>query len=91
MKGNKNSLGYKHTEEAKQKISENNGRGMLGKTHSEESRQKQSNAKKGEKNYNYGKSVPEEVKQKMRGPRKNKGKSWTACQRAAYEKRINNS
>lgn len=56
--GYNNSLGGehgKHSEESKQKISENNARYWQGKTFSEETKQKISENNKGEKNYFYGK------------------------------------
>ena len=39
---------------------------MFGKHHSEESRQKIGKGNKGEKNHNFGKPLPEEVKQNLR-------------------------
>ena len=63
-----NTLGFKHSEEAKQKISaslKGEKNHNFGKHRSEEARQKLSEAQKGEKNHNFGKHRSEETKQKM--------------------------
>ena len=53
--------GRKHSEEAKQKISE----AIKGRKHSEEAKQKISEATKGSNNPMYGKTYSEETLQKM--------------------------
>ena len=53
-----NQLGFKHSEEAKQKISKNNSRFWKDKHHSEKSKRKMSNTK-------IGKKHSEETKQKL--------------------------
>jgi len=63
-----NTLGFKHSEEAKQKISaslKGEKNHNFGKHRSEEARQKLSEAQKGEKNHNFGKHRSEETKQKI--------------------------
>ena len=67
MKGNQNTLARHHSEETKQKISENNSRYWKGKRLSVESRQRMSEAHKGE-------HFSEEHKQKLSIARK--GRHW---------------
>jgi len=69
MRGKKNALGYRHTEEAKRKISENHI-GMLGKHHTKETKDKIGNG-------NRGKIVSEETKLKMRGNKNGLGYKHT--------------
>ena len=61
LKGNKNNEGHKCTEETKRKISIANS----GKKFTEEHKKKLSEAKKGEKHFNYGKHLPLETRQKI--------------------------
>ena len=56
--GGEGTSGYKHTEEARKKLSENSARYWKGKTFSEETRRKMSEAKK-------GKTVSEETRRKL--------------------------
>jgi group I intron endonuclease len=65
--------GFKHTEEAKRKISEakkGENHPFYGKNHSEESKKKMSEAKKGENHPFYGKNHSEESKKKISEGRK---------------------
>lgn len=57
--------GFKHSEETRKKISENNARYWQGKTLSEEIRKKISEANKGENNSMYGKTHSEETRKKI--------------------------
>ena len=66
LKGNKNSLGYKHTTETKQKMS----KAQTGRKHTEESKKKIAEAHKGNK-YNLGHKHTEESKKKMSEALKN--------------------
>jgi hypothetical protein len=76
--GGGSNIGFKHTEEAKKRISEsrmgeknpNYGKygeknHNFGKTRSKESKKKMSEAHMGEKNHNYGKHPTEETKRKI--------------------------
>jgi group I intron endonuclease len=88
MSGNNNPFyGKKHTEEAKQKnreahTGENNScygrRGELspqfGKKHTEETKRKMSESQLGEKHWNYGGTIPPEIKQKFREAKL--GRKW---------------
>lgn len=58
---NGGSLSGKHSEETKDKLRKIN----TGKHHTEEARKKMSEAKKGEKNHNYGKHFSEEHKKRI--------------------------
>lgn len=83
-KGGNGTMGYRHTEKAKNKMSithknmsdktrQKIGIASKGRKHSEESKQKISKAIKGDKNPMYGKHHTEETKRKMQ---KNNTKSW---------------
>lgn len=66
LKGEKSPwYGKHHTEETKQKMSENNARYWEGKQFSEETKQKLSKARKGENHPLYGKQLSEETKRKI--------------------------
>jgi len=54
QKGNKNLLGFHHSEETRRKISEHNARALKGKHHPEETKQKISKANKGLRWFNDG-------------------------------------
>lgn len=56
--------GYRHTDETKRKMAENNARYWKGKTRSEETRKKISEANSGENNYMYGNKQSDETKNK---------------------------
>ena len=63
--GGDGASGFKHSEETRKKISENNARYWQGKTLSEETRKKMSEANKGENHPMYGKPRPEETRKKI--------------------------
>lgn len=66
--GGEGSVGFKHTEESRSKISEalsGENHPMYGKHHTEESRRKTSESQKGEKCYLYGQKRPEDVCKKI--------------------------
>lgn len=69
-----NNLGMKMSQEAKEKVSKNNARGMLGKICSDETRLKLSKAKKGNK-YWLGKNHSEETILKLSKINKNRIRS----------------
>ena len=66
LKGNKNRLGKKHSEESKKK----NAEAHKGKKHTDETRRKIAEATKGENNPMYGKTHSEEAREKMREAKK---------------------
>lgn len=66
--GGDGSSGFKHSEESRKKMSENNkgeNNPMYEKKHSEETRKKMSESKKGENNSMYGKTHSEKTKKKI--------------------------
>ena len=61
LMGNKRTLGYKHSQESRQKMSKS----KKGHFVSEETKKKIAEAQSGEKNHNYGKHYSYEYKRKM--------------------------
>ena len=64
--GGEGMLGYKHSNEAKKKIS-NSRKKIIGWNHTEETKKKIGDAQRGELNHMFGKSLSEEHLSKIRG------------------------
>lgn len=89
LKGNKNWLGKKHSEETKKKMSfaQLKRKEKFGYINSPETRIKISESKKGEKNYWYGKKHSEKTKKKMSKFQKGKN-TWSKGIKWSEERKI---